>query len=248
MIHSLPGDASRRTDGVTYLKVGYMEPIFFGPMRVDNTKLVHAVERLAEPVLQCESLELVEVQYLRERGKWILRLFIDRIPQLDNSAKSGKRGSGVTLDDCAAVSREIGRLIDVEDIIHQAYTLEVSSPGLDRPLKKPEDFSRFAGRRVQIRTLSAIDGRRNFKGRLLGLEKGLIKLDSGIEVLKFPWDQTERVALEPEVDCHRARRIDVEAQPPVALNIDGDLRGTTPARFTILPAALRIRVPEAAEG
>jgi ribosome maturation factor RimP len=84
---------------------------------------------------------------------------------------------GVTHDDCSDVSHHLGTVLDVEDFIHSAYTLEVSSPGLDRKLVKPRDYERFAGSRVRVTTREAINGRRNFDGKLEGLHNGRIRLE-----------------------------------------------------------------------
>jgi len=113
-------------------------------------------------------------------------------------------GSGVTLDDCVAVSREIGDLLEVNEVIPRTYNLEVSSPGLDRPLRKPADFKRFADQRVRIKLKAPRDGRKNFKGRLLGLNEGLITLLVGEEVMELELDQAERVSLDPEINWGRA--------------------------------------------
>lgn len=117
------------------------------------------VRALAEPLVEAEGMELVDVQYLREGGRWLLRLILDK-------------PGGIGLDDCQTISRQVERLLDVEDPIEGAYSLEVSSPGIERPLKRPKDFERFAGRKVEIRTFETIGEppRRNFKGTLLGID------------------------------------------------------------------------------
>src|SRR5512136_2488935 len=94
---------------------------------------------LAAPVTDALGLELVEVEYRQEGGRMVLRIYVDRV-------------GGVTLDDCAKVSRELDDILDAEDFIRGKYTLEVSSPGLNRQLKKASDFERFVGRLVKIRT------------------------------------------------------------------------------------------------
>ncbi len=109
--------------------------------------VVSRVTELAEPLAASLGLELAEVEYKQEGARMVLRLFIDR-------------EGGVTLDDCAAVSRELAEILDVEDFIQSRYTLEVSSPGLNRPLKKPSDYERFTGRLVKIRTFELANGRR----------------------------------------------------------------------------------------
>ena len=119
---------------------------------------------LAEPILADLGLELVEVEFRRETHGWILRLYMDR-------------PGGVTLEDCQRVSEELGDHLDVEDFVGHPYHLEVSSPGLDRPLTRDQDFVRFVGQEVRIATRSDLDGRHNFRGRLAGLRDGAVLLD-----------------------------------------------------------------------
>src|ERR671923_109501 len=123
------------------------------------------VREIAERVAASSGLEVVEVD-LRGGGKSrMLRITIDK-------------PAGVTHEDCANVSREVGTILDVEDAVPGAqYTLEVSSPGLDRKLVKPRDYERFAGSRVRLTTREAINGRRNFDGRLEGLRDGRVVLE-----------------------------------------------------------------------
>jgi ribosome maturation factor RimP len=122
-----------------------------------QTQVRQQVEQLAEALVASEGMELVDLEYRREGRRWMLRLFIDK-------------DGGVTLDDCASISRELGDLLDVKDVISQAYVLEVSSPGLNRRLRKKEDFSRFAGQKVKLRLVAPIDGRRKIVGELEGIE------------------------------------------------------------------------------
>ncbi|MCI5124488.1 MAG: ribosome maturation factor RimP [Candidatus Electrothrix sp. AR5] len=103
------------------------------------------------------GLELVEVQFRQESG-WILRLFVDR-------------NEGVNVDDCASVSRQVATYLEVEDIIGRAYTLEVSSPGAERPLKRVEDFIRFSGKKVRVKLIDPVDDQRVFCGILTGVDK-----------------------------------------------------------------------------
>lgn len=125
-----------------------------------------AVETLLEPCLEKEGIELVDVEYVRERD-WILRIFID------------KEG-GVDLNDCQHISEEAGALLDEKDLIAGNYLLEVSSPGIDRILKKDKDFRRFAGSDVDVKLYASLNGRKelkNFTARLDGLtEDGKIRL------------------------------------------------------------------------
>jgi ribosome maturation factor RimP len=115
------------------------------------------VEEIADSLLRDEGLELVDLEYRREGRRWVLRLFID------------KEG-GVTVEDCATVSRELGDILDAKDAVPEAYVLEVSSPGLNRRVRKRKDFSRFAGRKVEVRLTAPQQGRRKIVGRILGVE------------------------------------------------------------------------------
>lgn len=115
--------------------------------------VIGQIWRLAEPLCLSEGLELVFVEYQREQGGRTLRLYLDK-------------PGGVTLDDCAAVSRQLGDILDVSLETDAPYRLEVSSPGLKRPVAKLEDFKRYRGRRVKIRTRRAVHGQKNFTGTL----------------------------------------------------------------------------------
>ena len=112
--------------------------------------LSEKVKALAEPIVQGLGLELVDVEYISGRGRAIVRIFIDK-------------PGGVTLDDCVEVSREVGCVLDVEDIIPSSYNLEVSSPGLTRPLTREKDFVWALGKEVNIRTREPVEGRCDFK-------------------------------------------------------------------------------------
>ncbi|MCW5203002.1 ribosome maturation factor RimP [Desulfobulbus sp. US1] len=103
------------------------------------------------------GLELVEVQFRQESG-WKLRLFIDR-------------NEGVNVDDCASVSRQVATYLEVEDIIEHAYTLEVSSPGIERPLKRLEDFVRFSGKKIRVKLSEPVDDQHVFCGILTGVDE-----------------------------------------------------------------------------
>lgn len=157
-------------------------------------QLVEQIEELVTPILDDLQFELVDLVYQRESRGWVLRFFLD------------KEG-GITLDDCAEASREISALLDVEDIIDTAYSLEVSSPGLDRPLKKKADFERFAGELVKVKTALAIDPdqrgrkRKTFVGTLDGVsdDRVLITVKEKLAVqVAIPLDQIEAANLEYE--------------------------------------------------
>lgn len=145
--------------------------------------VISQVRGLVEPILDQKGMELVDIEYRMEGGRWVLRLFID------------KEG-GVTLDDCSDVSGEVGVILDVRDIIPHSYNLEVSSPGLDRPLVKERDFLRHLARRVKIKTRGAIDGRRNFSVLLEGFKEGkVIVRDGSGMVWEIPLMEIEKARL-----------------------------------------------------
>ena len=147
--------------------------------------IIKQVGAVARPVLDELGLELLEVQYRREQNGWVLRLIIDRV-------------DGVSLDDCAAASREIGQLLDIEDFIDQAYNLEVSSPGLDRPLKSMDDFKRFTGRKAKIKTIAPIAGEHVFIGRIQQTDGETIILDVGPKEVRIPFPEVAKARLEVE--------------------------------------------------
>jgi len=123
------------------------------------------IRNIAERVATTHGVELVEVE-LKGGGKArTLRIYLDK-------------PGGVTLDDCATVSREVGTILDVEDVVPTAYVLEVSSPGLDRPLRGAADYSRFAGRRAKLVMRHAVDGQSFFKGTLGGIDGGEVLIDA----------------------------------------------------------------------
>lgn len=122
------------------------------------------VRTAAARVAGTYGLEIFDVQFRREAGGMVLRVQIDRPGTAATAEES------VSVEDCARVSRDLSALLDVEDIVPTAYTLEVSSPGLDRPLRHADDYRRFAGRRAKIVMRQAIDGQGFFKGRLAGVE------------------------------------------------------------------------------
>ncbi len=160
-------------------------------MALHKDDICERVSAIAQPILDALRLELVEIEFKRSGREAILRLFID------------KEG-GVTLDDCADVSRELSLVLDVEDFIPCAYNLEVSSPGLDRPLKTPADYERFAGRLIKVRTYEPFcddDGnkRKTFLGTLEGLTDRVVrmKLTEG-QTAAIPLERVAKANLEFE--------------------------------------------------
>jgi ribosome maturation factor RimP len=130
------------------------------------------IETLITPAVEQEGAELVDLQWRPEGGRWILRVFLDK-------------DGGITLDDCEHFSDRIGAVLDESDSISQSYTLEVSSPGLDRVIKKDKDFERFSGKPVKLRIKVAENGQRRFSGVLRGLRDGKVAVAVGPDLKLF---------------------------------------------------------------
>ena len=129
-----------------------------------KTTVTQPGKELMEPGLLADGLELVDVEYKKEGKNWILRIYIDR-------------EGGVTLADCQKVSRLAGDLIEVEEVIEPVYTLEVSSPGLNRVLKKEKDFLKYSGKKIYVQCHAPMDGRKKFTGILIGFIDQSIHLE-----------------------------------------------------------------------
>jgi ribosome maturation factor RimP len=143
-----------------------------------------AVFHLCQPAARSAGLEVVQVQYRRETLGWVLRVLIDR-------------PGGVTVDDCTSFSRELSDLLDVEELISSRFHLEVSSPGLDRPLTCLSDFIRFAGNQITLRSAQPVDGRSNFKGKLLGVENDHVIIEVDGKKVSILWSGVEKANLVP---------------------------------------------------
>ena len=135
---------------------------------------VDRVREIADRVAASSGLEVLDVEFLGGGKARMLRVFLDK-PAAGNDPLAG-----VTHEDCANFSREFGTILDVEDVMPGSYTLEVSSPGLDRKLVKPADFTRFTGTRVKLMTREPINNNRHFEGRLESFEDGRLTLDLSV--------------------------------------------------------------------
>ena len=131
--------------------------------KMKGAAALQAVEQAALALAAEQGLDLVEMQYGKEGGEWVLRFFIDREPPVDH-------------DCCQAFSEAIGDWLDREDPIANSYILEVSSPGIERPLKKESDFQRFAGSRIAVSLYAPFAGKREYQGELLELKDNVLKL------------------------------------------------------------------------
>lgn len=151
-------------------------------MLKDLRSITRQVSDLVEPILDEMGFELVDVEYLSKYGRWVLRLYIDR-------------DGGVTIDDCARVSGEIGDVVDVKDIIIHEYILEVSSPGLNRPLKKERDLIWAIGKRIKVRMVAPVKGRRNFSGYLKDFQDGILHLETEGKIEALSWPEVDKANL-----------------------------------------------------
>ena len=151
------------------------------------------VKAIAERVAIGNGLELVHAEVAGPDNKPIVRIFIDK-------------PNGVTHQDCSEVSLHVGTVLDVEDFIHASYTLEVSSPGIERGLYKRQDYERFAGSLAKMRTRKPVNGQRNFRGRLLGLDgEDVLFEDRTSGRVKVPFEVVAKANLEMDVDAEFKR-------------------------------------------
>ncbi len=163
-------------------------------------KTAAAVRAAVEPMIQDLGFDLIFVEVgSGAGGRRTLRLFIDSDETVQGEGVASQ--GGVTVSDCATVSREASALLDVDDPIDGAYVLEVSSPGLDRPLARPKDFERYRGQRVRLRTVAPVDGRRNFAGVLQGMEGGMVVLDGEEGAMAVPFAALKRAHVDSRFDA-----------------------------------------------
>lgn len=141
---------------------------------------------LLEPVVEEAGYELVDLEYRKESNRWVLRLFIDQ-------------PGGVDLDDCGLISQKVSEFLDGADPIGHQYNLEVSSPGLNRTLRKDSDFLRFRGRMVSVKVFASLEGRRRFFGQLEGLEDGFVLVREGDTLWRIPRGTVAKASLEAKL-------------------------------------------------
>ena len=131
----------------------------------DRNILEDALWAMGESACELHGFSLLEVELNKGKGRWLVRFYIDS-------------ENGVDVDDCAMVSRTIGRFMDARDPIDYPYTLEVSSPGLDRPLRRAEDFAKYSGDHIKIKTKEPVSGRKSFTGTLQGISDGIVIIET----------------------------------------------------------------------
>jgi ribosome maturation factor RimP len=155
---------------------------------------VDRVREIADRVATSSGLEVVEVEFLGGGKARMLRVFLDK------PAAGADPLAGVTHEDCANFSREFGTILDVEDVMPGSYTLEVSSPGLDRKLIKPADFTRFTGSRIKLTTRQPVNNNRHFEGRLESFADGRLTLDLSVASHKSRKKMGEQAGQKIEID------------------------------------------------
>jgi ribosome maturation factor RimP len=170
---------------------GGREPTFLLPIGLtnmaDRTAVVAKIREIAERVAAREGMEIVDVQFLGGGASRLVRIFIDK-------------PAGVSHADCEFVSQNVGTILDVEDAIPGgSYTLEVSSPGVERKLSKPQEFERFSGKKIKVVLRQAVEGQRHWAGLLRGIAEGIVTLEPAPgKSLRFPLDQVEKANLKFE--------------------------------------------------
>ncbi|MNK03051.1 Ribosome maturation factor RimP [compost metagenome] len=149
---------------------------------MSTPKIKAHVEQLAQPFLADNGFELVDIEYVKEGNNWFLRVFVDK-------------DGGIDIDDCGRISEYLSEQLDANDPISTAYFLEVSSPGAERPLKKPEDVFKAVGKDVFVTTYEQIDGLKEFEGRLLSFENDELLVVSGKKQHMIPYSKVASARL-----------------------------------------------------
>ncbi|MDD3653071.1 MAG: ribosome maturation factor RimP [Desulfotomaculaceae bacterium] len=153
-----------------------------------GNRVVKSVQKIALPIVQDAGMELVDVEFVKEGGRWFLRIFMDK-------------PGGINHEDCQFISEKLDRLLDEVDAISHSYILEVSSPGIERPLKSLYDFDRFEGMLANISTYTPVNGRKKFQCRLLGSRGAEVVIDiEGVELL-IPFEQIASARLAGDFNC-----------------------------------------------
>tara|TARA_B100001750_G_C15327050_1_gene505242 strand:- start:12 stop:548 length:537 start_codon:yes stop_codon:yes gene_type:complete len=166
-------------------------------VKVGHEDLVFEVRAISERVAGSFGLQIFDVILRRESTGWVLRVFLDR-PGTDSDSSNNPTQESITLGDCQRVSRDLSAVLDTDFTFDYAYTLEVSSPGLDRPLRHLDDCRRFKGRLAKIVVDEAVDGLNHIAGRIDSVEEEDVLIDTGRNVHRIPWTAITRARLEVE--------------------------------------------------
>jgi ribosome maturation factor RimP len=162
------------------------------PNALDRARL----DAVVDPVVRAHGAEVVDLEFKSEQGGWVLRIFVEKLGSADSNADT--RDAAVDLDLCSGVARDLSPALDVADIIPHRYHLEISSPGVERPLRKERDFVRFTGKKAKLKLHSATAGSHGEKvvvGILAGVEAGTLKVTDGHRNHAIPLDQVATARL-----------------------------------------------------
>ena len=144
-------------------------------------------DAVVDPIARAHGAEVVDLEFKSEQGGWILRVYVEKLGSADSNADT--RDAAVDLDLCSGIARDLSPALDVADIVPHRYNLEISSPGVERPLKKERDFVRFAGKKAKLKLHAASHGEKVVTGILAGVEGGKVKVTDGQREHAIPLDQ-----------------------------------------------------------
>ena len=167
---------------------------------IAKEEIVAKIAEIAERVADPEGIEIVDVQLLGAGRGRLLRIFIDRFegsPRPGSGGASDDRPLGVSHADCEFISHQVGTILDIEDVIPgDSYTLEVSSPGLERKLSKAKDFERFVGQKAKVVLREPVENQRRWEGKLAGISQGIVALEPAAgRIIHFALDQVQKANL-----------------------------------------------------
>jgi ribosome maturation factor RimP len=173
-------------------KGGLSSPPFVFQGTVSDQANIERLRTIIEPVCEDQGYDLCELSFAREQKGWVLRVYIDHLyPQQ----------AGISFADCERLSRELSAVLDVADPVDSRYSLEVSSPGVDRPLRKLSHFQRFLGQEARLKLREALDGRKNFQGMLVSAEPDAIGIEVDGHTVRIPPDVIASAKLVPNWDA-----------------------------------------------
>ena len=168
-------------------------PAFFIERTIMAKSLIEAITELTEPIISSEGLELIDVEYQKESRGWILRFYVDT-------------AGGVTISHCSRLNQQIGDILEVKDIIPHGFILEVSSPGLNRILKREKDFITHCGETITVKTSEPIEQRKNFQGKRLGYKEGTITVNVDNHEVVIPLPLITRARIKYQFPDHKKNK------------------------------------------
>ncbi len=183
---------------ILYVRDEWAIAHFFFPRRHKNfikmTDIMHTyreeIRQLIEPVVESENMEMIDIECLKMKSRWLVRIYIDK-------------AGGVTINDCSEISKQAGDILDVHNVPPGPYTLEVSSPGLDRPLTRDKDFIKYIGHKVRVRVEEKLEGIKNFQGKLIDYldenGKKTLLVDISGHIYHIPRDLVVKAHIEYEL-------------------------------------------------